>query len=81
MTDLIRSACLTHYAEVAHSVGLDPREMLRKVRLPISCLARPDLRIAVASVRRLLEASALRPASMNSVCEWPIAAACQTSDR
>jgi hypothetical protein len=23
----------------------------------------------------------LRPASMNSVCEWPIAAACQTSDR
>ena len=59
MTDLIRSACLTHYAEVAQSVGLDPREMLRKVRLPISCLARPDLRIAVASVRRLLEASAL----------------------
>jgi len=59
MTDLIRSACLTHYAEVAQSVRLDPREMLRKVRLPISCLARPDIRIAVASVRRLLEASAL----------------------
>ena len=33
--------------------------MLRKVRLPISCLDRPDIRIAVASVRRLLEASAL----------------------
>jgi AraC-like DNA-binding protein len=58
MTDLIRSACLTHYAEVARSVGLDPVEMLRKVRLPVSCLERPDLRIAVAGVRRLLESSA-----------------------
>jgi AraC-like DNA-binding protein len=58
MTDLIRSACLTHYAEVARAVGLDPAEMLRKVRLPVSCLERPDLRIAVAHVRRLLEASA-----------------------
>src|SRR4249919_4272785 len=58
MADLIRSACLTHYAEVARSVGLDPVEMLRKVRLPVSCLERPDLRIAVAGVRRLLESSA-----------------------
>ena len=58
MKDLIRSACLTHYAEVARSVGLDPVEMLRKVRLPVSCLERPDLRIAVAGVRRLLESSA-----------------------
>ena len=58
MTDLIRSATLTHYADVARSVGLDPVEMLRKVRLPVSCLTRPDLRIAVAGVRRLLEASA-----------------------
>jgi len=58
MTDLIRSACLTHYAEVARSVGLDPVEMLRKVQLPVSCLERPDLRIAVAGVRRLLESSA-----------------------
>jgi AraC-like DNA-binding protein len=32
--------------------------MLRKVRLPVSCLERPDLRIAVAGVRRLLESSA-----------------------
>jgi AraC-like DNA-binding protein len=58
MTDLIRSACLTHYAEIARAAGLDPLEMLRKVRLPVSCLGRPDLRIAVAGVRRLLEASA-----------------------
>jgi hypothetical protein len=58
MTDLIRSACLTHYAEVARSVGLDPVAMLRKVRLPLSCLESPDIRIAVTGVRRLLEASA-----------------------
>jgi AraC-like DNA-binding protein len=58
MTYLIRSACLTHYPDVARSVGLDPFEMLRKARLPASCLARPDLRIAVTGVRRLLESSA-----------------------
>lgn len=58
MADLIRSACLTHYAEVARAVGLDPLVMLRKARLPPNCLKRPDLRIAVSGVRRLLEASA-----------------------
>ncbi|MDI1265797.1 MAG: AraC family transcriptional regulator [bacterium] len=57
MTDLIRSACLTHYSDVARSVGLDPREMLRQVRLPFRCLEQQDIRIAVASLRRLLEAS------------------------
>ena len=31
LADLIRSACLTHYAEVARSVGLEPLAMLRKV--------------------------------------------------
>jgi Arabinose-binding domain of AraC transcription regulator, N-term len=58
MTDLIRSASLTHYPEVARSVGLDPIAMLRKVRLPVACLDHPDLRIAVSALRRLLEASA-----------------------
>ncbi|MCP4617487.1 MAG: AraC family transcriptional regulator [Bradyrhizobium sp.] len=58
MSDLIRSATLTHYPEVAQSVGIDPRAMMRKVRLPLETLERPDLRIAVASMRRLLEASA-----------------------
>ena len=58
MSDLVRSATLTHYPEVAQSVGIDPRAMLRKVRLPLESLERPDLRIAVTSVRRLLEASA-----------------------
>jgi len=58
MTDLIRSASLTHYAEVARSVGIDPRAMLKQARLPLHCLEQPDLRVAVGSVRRLLEDSA-----------------------
>ena len=58
MTDLIRSATLTHYARLARSVGLDPVAMLRKVRLPLTCLERRDLRIPVRNVRRLLELSA-----------------------
>ena len=58
MTDLIRSASLTHYAEIARSVGIDPRAMLKQARLPLHCLENPDLRIAVSGVRRLLEASA-----------------------
>jgi AraC-like DNA-binding protein len=58
MTELIRSATLTHYATLARSVGLDPAAMLRKVRLPLTCLERRDLRIPVRNVRRLLELSA-----------------------
>ncbi len=58
MTDLIRSASLTHYPEIARSVGIDPKVMLKQARLPLHCLERPDLRVAVAGVRRLLEASA-----------------------
>jgi AraC-like DNA-binding protein len=58
MTDLIRSASLTHYAEIARSVGIDPRAMLKQARLPLHCLDTPDLRVAVGGVRRLLEASA-----------------------
>jgi AraC-like DNA-binding protein len=58
MTDLIRSACLTYYPEAARSVGLDPKRMMRKARLPLACLEKPDVRIAVAGFRRLLEISA-----------------------
>jgi AraC-like DNA-binding protein len=58
MTDLIRSASLTHYPEVARSMGIDPKAMLKQARLPPHCPERPDLRIAVSGVRRLLEASA-----------------------
>ena len=58
MADLVRSAGLTYYPEVARSVGLDPKQMMRKVRLPLACLDKPDTRIAVSGLRRLLEISA-----------------------
>ncbi|MDN5000026.1 AraC family transcriptional regulator [Bradyrhizobium sp. GCM10027634] len=58
MTDLIRSAGLSYYPEVARSVGLDPKQMMRKTRLPLAVLDEPDTPIAVASLRRLLEMSA-----------------------
>jgi AraC-like DNA-binding protein len=58
MTDLIRSAVLSYYPEVARSVGLDPKQMMRKVKLPLACLDQPDTPIAVTSLRRLLELSA-----------------------
>src|SRR5271170_1276456 len=58
MTDLIRSACLTHYADVARSVGIEPMQLLRSVGLPPTSLRDPDIRIAAGGVRRLLEASA-----------------------
>jgi AraC-like DNA-binding protein len=58
MTDLIRSAGLSYYPEVARSVGLDPRQMMRKVRLPLAVLDKPDTPIAVTALRRLLELSA-----------------------
>ncbi|TYL72004.1 AraC family transcriptional regulator [Bradyrhizobium cytisi] len=58
MTDLIRSAGLSCYPEVARSVGLDPGKMMRKARLPLAVLDQPDTPIAVASLRRLLELSA-----------------------
>lgn len=58
MTDLIRSAGLSYYPEVARSVGLDPKQMMRKAKLPLACLDKPDTPIAVAGLRRLLELSA-----------------------
>jgi AraC-like DNA-binding protein len=60
MIGLIRSASLTHYAEVARHAGLDPYRMLSEFGLPPRCLAEPELMIAIDAVRRLLEASAER---------------------
>ena len=58
MTDFIRSAGLSYYPDVARSVGLDPKYMMRKARLPLAVLDKPDTPLAVASLRRLLEMSA-----------------------
>jgi AraC-like DNA-binding protein len=57
MADLIRAACLTHYADVARSVGIDPARMLKSVGLPARGLTDPDIKIPSGGVRRLLEAS------------------------
>ncbi len=58
MTHLVRAASLTHYADVARSVGLDPWRMLADVGLPRACLGDPELRISGEAVRDLLERSA-----------------------
>lgn len=58
MTALVRSAALTHFAELATACGLDPRELLARVGLQARCLRDPDLKIAAHRVGRLLELAA-----------------------
>ena len=60
MPGLIRSASLTHYADVARGAGLDPARMLREFGLPPRCLVDAEIKIRIDAVRRLLEASAER---------------------
>lgn len=58
MSDLVRSAVLSNYAEIARSVGLDPYHMLQTVGLSQACLVERELKIPTTAVRRLLEDSA-----------------------
>lgn len=58
MSHLVRSACLTNYAEVSRALGLDPLQQLRSVGLDQRCLQQIDLKIPVEAVGRLLESSA-----------------------
>ena len=60
MSGLLRSASLTHYAEVARRAGLDPNRMLSEFGLPARSLQDPELMIPIDAVRRLLEASGER---------------------
>ena len=60
MPGLIRSASLTHYADVARRVGLDPDRMLREFGLPQRCLVDAEIKIPIDAARRLLEVSAER---------------------
>ncbi|MGU7773932.1 AraC family transcriptional regulator [Burkholderia sp. MR1-5-21] len=60
MRKLIRSASLTHYAEIARASGLDPYQMLAEVGLPAESLSEVDLRIPAEKVALLLELSAQR---------------------
>lgn len=60
MSTLVRSACLTHYADVARRAGLDPIRQLLDAGLDPAVLREPDLLIPTERVRQLLENSAQR---------------------
>jgi AraC-like DNA-binding protein len=58
MTNLIRSACLISYPEVARSLGLDPFRLLASCGIDRRCLEDPDLKLPSEALGRLLVASA-----------------------
>jgi AraC-like DNA-binding protein len=60
MTDRIRHAALAHYSDVARSVGLDPREMLRAAGIDRPPPGDPEERLPAVQLIRLLEISADR---------------------
>ena len=60
MPRLVRSAALSHYPEVAKSVGLDPYRMIAACGLPAVCLTDPEAKVPAAAVALLLEQSAQR---------------------
>ena len=60
MSALVRSAALTHFAEVATACGLDARALVAEVGLPSRCLDDPDLKVPARAVGRLLELAAER---------------------
>lgn len=60
MSAQVRSASLTHFAQVAADCGLDARALLAEVGLPARCLDEPDLKIPSVAVGRLLELAASR---------------------
>lgn len=58
MTDLVRSACLTSYPEIARSLGLQPVRLLDACGIDRRCLDDSDIKIPTEGLARLLEASA-----------------------
>lgn len=60
MSALVRSASLTHFAELAAQCGIDARSLVAEVGLPQRCLDDPDLKIPARLVGRLLELAAVR---------------------
>lgn len=60
MTTLVRSAALTHFAEVAEACGLDAARLLGDVGLPLRCLDEPDLKVPARAIAGLLESAAAR---------------------
>jgi len=60
MSALVRSASLTHFAELTAECGQDARALVAEVGLPRRCLDEPDLKIPAEPVGRLLELAAAR---------------------
>lgn len=58
MTRLVRSASLTHFAEVAAEFGLDAPALVAQAGLPTACLANPDLKIDAQVTLALIEHAA-----------------------
>lgn len=59
MSELVRAATLTGYADLMRTLGLDARRVIATVGLPETCLSDPEARIEVDAVRQLLEISAI----------------------
>lgn len=59
MITLVRAAVLTNFFEVAHDLGYNPQDALRKVGLSRALLDNPDQRIPADSAVTLLEEAAL----------------------
>ena len=57
---LVRSACLTNFADVAARCSLGALALLGEVGLPARALEDPDLKVPALSVGRLLELAAAR---------------------
>jgi AraC-like DNA-binding protein len=55
---IVRSASLRGFPELAQSVGIDPLAAMRRVGLPRRCLDDPETRISADAVARLLESCA-----------------------
>ena len=60
MTSLVRSAALTHFAEVASACGLDARALVAEVGLPARCLDDADLKVSTRAIGTLLDLAAER---------------------
>ena len=55
---VVRSASISGYAELAHSLGLEPVQWMRKVGLSLQCLSSPDVEVPARKVYELMELSA-----------------------
>ena len=60
MTRLVRSPCLTNFADVAARCSLGTLALLKEVGLPARALEDPDLKVPALAVGRLLELAAAR---------------------